>query len=84
MGNGGNTKDPIKLRAIPETVKETEVYEDGGYGYDDPGDGYGDVSRVEGIGEWDYHFGRQGGCPCPGLSGVMRVVGGIGSENIII
>jgi hypothetical protein len=56
-GRGGDTKDSIKLRAIPEAVEETKIYEDWWDGYDGPSYGYGSVSRVEGVGERDYHFG---------------------------
>ena len=56
---GRRTKDPIKFRAVPEAVEETEIYEDWWDSYDGPGDGDGGVAGAEGVGEWDYHLGHR-------------------------
>ena len=49
------TKDPIEIGGVPETIEETEVYEDWRNEDDRPGDGYGCITCTQSVWERDNH-----------------------------
>lgn len=56
---GGQTKDPIEMSAVPESIEEAEVDEDGRDEDDRPCDGDGCITGVKRVREWDNHLSEQ-------------------------